>query len=66
MFHVYNFTSRQQELMRNFNLCYEYINAQDDYSAKLKNDEEASGLFPLWASSDVLKDLEQNTFIEYI
>ena len=64
-FHSHDFTSRQQELMRNFNLRYECVDAQDDYSAKLKKDEEESGLFPSWASSDVLKDLEQNMFVEY-
>jgi hypothetical protein len=64
-FHSHDFTSRQQELMRNFNLCYECVDARDDYSAKLKKDEEESGLFPSWASSDILKDLEQSTFVEY-
>jgi hypothetical protein len=64
-FHAHNFTSKQQQLMRNFNLHYECIDAQDDYSAKLKKNEEDSGFFSSWASSDVLKDLEQNSFVEY-
>jgi hypothetical protein len=61
-FHIHNFTSGQQQLIRNFNLHYECMDARDDYFAKLKKDEEDSGFFPSWASLEVLKDLEQNTF----
>jgi hypothetical protein len=64
-FNKHNFTSKQQELMRNFSLHCECMDARDDYSVKLKKDEVENGFFPLWASSEVLKDLDQNTFIDY-
>src|ERR1700687_3187915 len=35
-FHVYLFSSRQKQLMRNFNLRYECLDARDDFHAQLK------------------------------
>lgn len=65
-FNQHKFTIRQEQLMKNFNLQYECLDARDDYSAKLKKDEaETVFFFPLWASSDVLKDLDKNTFAEF-
>ena len=61
-FNHHNFTFRQQQLMKNFNLRYECIDARDDYSAQLQ-DETNSGLFPSWASSDVLKILIKTHFL---
>ena len=60
----YKFTSQQLQLMGFFNLRYECNDARDDYSAKLKKNEDKEGFFPSWASKDVLKDLDQNV-IEY-
>jgi hypothetical protein len=51
--------------MNNFNLRYECNDARDDYTAKLKKEEDEGTFFPSWASSDVLKDLDHNTFTEY-
>jgi Helitron helicase-like domain at N-terminus/PIF1-like helicase len=59
------FTMRQKSLMDNFNLRYECNDARDDYYAKMKKDEDEQSFFPLWASSNVLKDLDNNTFAEY-
>jgi len=64
-FNEHKFTARQEQLMKNFNLRYECIDARDDYSAKLKDKETVSGIFPSWASSEVLKDLDHNIFLEY-
>jgi hypothetical protein len=50
------------QLIKNFNLRYECNDARDDYSAKLKKDEDKNGFFPSWASADILKDLDQNVF----
>ena len=36
-FHVYLFSSRQKQLMGNFNLRYECLDARDDFHAQLKN-----------------------------
>jgi hypothetical protein len=35
-FHVYPFSTRQKQLMRNFNLRYECLDARDDFQAQLK------------------------------
>jgi hypothetical protein len=64
-FNQHKFTARQEQLMKNFNLRYECLDARDDYSAKLKDKKLESGIFPSWASSEVLKDLDHNTFLEY-
>jgi hypothetical protein len=44
--------------MKNFNLRYECNDARDDYSAKLKTKEDKDGIFPSWATNNVLKDLD--------
>jgi hypothetical protein len=59
------FSSWQVQLMSNFNLRYECNDARDDYTAKLKKREDKGTFFPSWASSDILKDLDHNTFAEY-
>ena len=51
--------------MNNFNLQYECNDARDDYTAELKKEEDEGTFFLSWASSDILKDLDHNTFAEY-
>ena len=62
----HQFTAQQLQLMENFNLRYECNDARDDYSAKLKKDEENEGFFPSWASAEVLKKLEDENIFEYM
>ena len=49
-FDNYNFANRQMNLMNNFNLCYECLDARDDYSAQMKDSEKKDNQF--WESSD--------------
>jgi hypothetical protein len=44
----YNFTSRQRDLMDNFNLRYECNDARDDYSAQLKIKNSSNSESPIW------------------
>jgi hypothetical protein len=64
-FMQHKFTASQEQLMKNFNLRYECNDARDDYSTKQQNDKDKSGFFPSWASSDVLKDLDNNSVLDY-
>jgi len=49
-FNKYNFSVDQKKLMNHFNLRYECLDAQDDYSAKMKDNDKKSNEF--WDSSD--------------
>ena len=49
-FDNYNFSDKQLNLMNNFNLRYECLDARDDYSAQMKNNEKEDNQF--WDSSD--------------
>ena len=49
-FDNYNFSDRQMNLMNNFNLRYECLDARDDYSAQMKDSEKENSQF--WESSD--------------
>ena len=49
-FNNYNFSSKQINLMKNFNLRYECLDARDDYSAQIKDSEKEDNQF--WESSD--------------
>ena len=49
-FENYNFSDRQVNLMKNFNLRYECLDARDDYSAQMKDSENEVNQF--WESSD--------------
>jgi PIF1-like helicase len=49
-FDNYNFANRQMNLMNNFNLRYECLDARDDYSAQMKDSEKKDNQF--WESSD--------------
>ena len=49
-FDNYNFSDRQINLMNNFNLRYECLDARDDYSAQTKDSEKEDNKF--WESSD--------------
>ena len=49
-FDTYSFSDKQKNLMVNFNLRYECLDAQDDYSAQMKDSEKEDKHF--WESSD--------------
>jgi PIF1-like helicase len=49
-FDNYIFSDRQMNLMKNFNLRYECLDARDDYSAQMKDSEKEDHQF--WESSD--------------
>ena len=49
-FDNYNFSNRQMNLMNNFNLRYECLDARDDYSAQMKDSEKEDNKF--WESSE--------------
>ena len=49
-FDNYDFSDKQMNLMNNFNLRYECLDARDDYSAQIKNSEKEDNKF--WESSD--------------
>jgi hypothetical protein len=61
----HKFTASQEQLMKNFNLRYECNDARDDYTSKQQKDKDESGFFPSWASPGVLKDLDNNSFLDY-
>ncbi len=58
----HNFTAKEVQLMKNFNLRYECADARDDYSAKQNKNKETEGLFPSWSTTNILKDLDENIF----
>ncbi|KAF5354457.1 hypothetical protein D9758_012381 [Tetrapyrgos nigripes] len=55
-FRKYNFTARQQELMNNFNIIYECLDARDDYRAQLK-----AGLTPTNSWEEPFMESDQHT-----
>jgi hypothetical protein len=57
----HQFSLRQVELMKNFNLRYECNDARDDYSAKRKKDSDKGGFFASWATNDMLENLDEST-----
>jgi hypothetical protein len=58
-FTSFDFTSKQQKIIDNFDVCYECLDARDDFSTQLKNGE-TSGFFPQFMSSTVLSDLDDD------
>lgn len=47
-FTKYSFTTRQCQLLKNFNIKYEYLDACDDYHAQLKEGREGFTFFNVW------------------
>jgi hypothetical protein len=58
----HKFTDNEIQLIANFNLRYECNDARDDYSAKQRKTGGSDNIFPYWASTDILKDLDDNKF----
>ena len=50
-FNVHNFTSREKQIISNFNIKYECLDAQDDYNAQLKAGHIQS-TFNFWDNND--------------
>ena len=55
-FVAHEFSKRQLEIMKYFNVRYECLDARDDYSTK--KDKEDGGICYQWATSDVLSELD--------
>jgi hypothetical protein len=55
-FVAHEFTKRQMEIMKYFNLRYDCLDARDDYSAK--RDKKDGDISYQWATADVLDDLD--------
>jgi hypothetical protein len=56
-FVAHEFTKRQMEIMKYFNLRYECLDARDDYSTR--KDKSDGGISYGWASPDVLDELDE-------
>ena len=56
-FVTHEFTKRQLEIMKYFNVRYECLDARDDYSAK-RSKEDGGFSYP-WATPDVLDELDR-------
>ena len=52
-FHAHPFMPRQLQLMRNFNLRYECLDAHDDFHAQLRKGE--GSFIPSWSSEDAIE-----------
>ena len=55
-FTSHEFSKRQLEIIRNFNVRYECLDARDDYSAR--RDKDGNGICYQWATDDVLAELD--------
>ena len=55
-FKIYKFNVRQLEIMKYFNVRYEYLDARDDYAAQMKKGENI-GIFSNW---DVYNNLDSD------
>jgi len=53
----YEFSQRQQEIIKYFNVRYECLDVCDDYSSKRMSKNEC-GIFPQWITDDILEDLD--------
>jgi Helitron helicase-like domain at N-terminus/PIF1-like helicase len=58
----HNFTTRQNEIMDNFNLRYECNDARDDYSAQLKMNNSSEAKLPVWMTTEEFGDEDTNDF----
>ena len=56
-FMTYEFTKRQNDIMKNFNVRYECLDARDDYSAQREKDDDDKIRYS-WATSDMLTSLD--------
>ena len=60
-FTMHEFTSKQVQVMGNFNIRYECLDARDDFSAQLKQGKGSSdGIFPQFMTSELLSDLDDD------
>jgi hypothetical protein len=55
----YEFSKRQLEILKYFNIRYECLDARDDYSSKRKNEQD-QGIFPQWTLQDLPDDFDEN------
>jgi hypothetical protein len=56
----HEFTDRQLEIMDNFNLRYECLDARDDYSAQLRQGAVLDGTCPQFMTSDMISHLDDD------
>jgi len=60
-FTTHKFTSNQVQVMKNFNIRYECLDARDDFSVQLKQGGVSSdGLFPQFMTTELLSDLDDD------
>ena len=57
----HEFTQRQLEIMNNFNLRYECLDARDDFLAQLRQGAPVSGGMCLKLTLDMIEDLDQDS-----
>jgi hypothetical protein len=60
-FSSHEFSSRQEELMKFFNIRYECNDARDDFSKQLKEGIQNGGVFPQWFSADMMDELDKDS-----
>jgi hypothetical protein len=60
-FNMHEFTNQEVQLMKNFNIRYECLDARDDYRAQLKNGMDKS-LIGSWEVSEGEGEHEMETF----
>ena len=53
----YKFTDRQKELMNNFNICYECLDARDDFHAQFR---KGSVILPSWVNEQHVQIQEED------
>src|ERR1700679_2947865 len=58
-FHLHDFSKRQHEIIKYFNVRYECLDARDDYSAN-RNKLHNSTIFPQWTTNEVLDNLDDD------
>ncbi|KAF8809212.1 hypothetical protein BYT27DRAFT_7094716, partial [Phlegmacium glaucopus] len=61
-FTAHNFTDRQEQIMRNFNIRYECLDQRDDFLSELK---KGSTVVPGWMNDDlVTHEMNQSTVLD--
>ena len=59
----HEFSEREVQIMNNFNLRYECLDARDDFSAQLRQGTVHNGTCPKFMTLDMIEDLDNNSLI---
>ena len=57
----HEFSEREFQIMNNFNLRYECLDARDDFSAQLRQGAVADGACPKFMTLDMIQDLDNDS-----